>query len=115
MNILILTGKFGMGHLSAANALREQLERDGHSARVVDLFSYAMPERAQMMYWWFNVLVTYGGAFYNLHHELTADNPGEGRGDDMLAGLDALLDEEEPDVVVCVYSCNTPIPRKNCL
>ena len=49
MNILILTGKFGMGHLSAANALREQLERDGHSARVVDLFSYAMPELAPVM------------------------------------------------------------------
>ena len=38
MNILILTGKFGMGHLSAANALREQLGQDGHRAEVVDLF-----------------------------------------------------------------------------
>ena len=33
MNILILTGKFGMGHLSAANALREQLGQDGHQDR----------------------------------------------------------------------------------
>ena len=38
MNILILTGKFGMGHLSAANALREQLGQDGHRADVIDLF-----------------------------------------------------------------------------
>ena len=61
MNILILTGKFGMGHLSAANALREQLGQDGHRADVVDLFEYALPERASAMYWCFTVLVTNGG------------------------------------------------------
>ena len=38
MRILILTGKFGMGHLSAAAALQEHLTRDGHQALVVDLF-----------------------------------------------------------------------------
>ena len=38
MNIVILTGKFGMGHLSAANALREQLVQDGHRADIIDLF-----------------------------------------------------------------------------
>ena len=88
MNILILTGKFGMGHLSAANALREQLGQDGHRAEVVDLFEYAAPELAQAMYWWFNVLVTYGGVFYNLYHDLTVNDSGDGRGDDLLGGLD---------------------------
>ena len=52
MNILILTGKFGMGHLSAANALREQLAQEGHKADVIDLFEYAVPEAAPAMYWW---------------------------------------------------------------
>ena len=62
MNILILTGKFGMGHLSAANALQEQLRHDGHRADTVDLFAYAMPELAPAMYGAFNLLVTFGGA-----------------------------------------------------
>ena len=88
MNILILTGKFGMGHLSAANALREQLGQDGHHADVVDLFEYAAPELAPAMYWWFNVLVTYGGVFYNIYHDLTVNDSGEGRGDNLLGGLD---------------------------
>lgn len=112
MNILILTGKFGMGHLSAANALREQLGRDGHRADVIDLFAYAMPERASAMYRWFNVLVTYGGVFYNLYHDLTANSAGDSRGDDLLDGLDALLDEYEPDVVVSTHPvCSAAMAR----
>lgn len=112
MNILILTGKFGMGHLSAANALREQLVQDGHRADVVDLFEYAMPERASAMYWWFNVLVTYGGVFYNIYHHLTANGGGEGRGDDLLDGLAALLDERGPDVVVSTHPvCSAAMAR----
>ena len=103
MNILILTGKFGMGHLSAANALREQLGQDGHRAEVVDLFEYAAPELAQAMYWWFNVLVTYGGGFYNIYHDLTVNDSGDSRGDNLLGGLDRLLDEYEPDVVVSTH------------
>ena len=103
MNILILTGKFGMGHLSAANALREQLEQEGHKADVIDLFEYAVPEAAPAMYWWFNVLVTYGGVFYNIYHDLTVNDSGDGRGDNLLGGLDRLLDEYAPDVVVSTH------------
>ena len=103
MKILILTGKFGMGHLSAARALQEQLSQDGHRADVVDLFEYALPERAPAMYRGFNLLVTYAGVFYNLYHDLTADEPGDGRGDILLEGLGRLLDEEGPDVVVSTH------------
>lgn len=46
MEILILTGKFGMGHWSAALSIQEQLEREGHQAQVVDFFAYALPETA---------------------------------------------------------------------
>ena len=112
MNILILTGKFGMGHLSAARALQEQLSLDGHRAEVVNLFEYALPERAGAMYWWFNVLVTYGGVFYNLYHDLTANDSGDGRGDDLLDGLDRLLDEYAPDVVVSTHPiCSAAMAR----
>ena len=112
MNILILTGKFGMGHLSAANALREQLGQDGHRADVIDLFEYALPERASAMYWWFNVLVTYGGVFYNIYHDLTANDSGDGRGDDLLDGLDRLLDDYRPDVVVSTHPiCSAAMAR----
>ena len=112
MNIVILTGKFGMGHLSAANALREQLAQDGHRADIIDLFEYALPDRAPIMYWWFNVLVTYGGVFYNIYHNLTANDSGESRGDILLGGLDRLLDEYRPDVVVSTHPiCSAAMAR----
>lgn len=112
MKILILTGKFGMGHLSAAQALREQLRQGGHRADTVDLFEYALPEQASAMYWWFNVLVTFGGAFYNLYHMITANHSGESRGDNLLDGFDRLLDQYKPDVVVSTHPvCSAAVSR----
>ena len=103
MNVLILTGKFGMGHLSAARALQEQLSQDGHHVEIVDLFEYALPGQAAARYWWFNVLVTYGGVFYNLYHDLTANNTGDSRGDELLGGLAQLLEERQPDAVLSTH------------
>lgn len=103
MKILILTGKFGMGHLSAAQALQERLRQGGHRAGVVDLFEYALPELAPAMYRGFNLLVTFGGVFYNLYHMATAGSSGQGRGDALVSGLVRLLDGYGPDVVVSTH------------
>lgn len=112
MKILIITGKFGMGHLSAAQALQEQLRQAGHRADTVDLFEYALPGRASTMYWWFNVLVTYGGVFYNIYHDLTVNDPGDSRGDILLEGLERLLDEYSPDAVVSTHPiCSAAVAR----
>ena len=112
MNILILTGKFGMGHLSAANALQEQLRQGGHEADTVDLFEYALPELAPALYRGFSLLVTFGGAFYNLYHDLTANFSSGGRGDMLVDGLESLLDERQPDVVVSTHPiCSAAVAR----
>lgn len=112
MDVLILTGKFGMGHLSAAGALREQLERSGHRAEVVDLFEYAMPELAPALYRGFNLLVRYGGAFYNLYHSLTANSGGSGRGHVLDDALERLLRQTGPDAVVSTHPvCSAAVSR----
>ena len=77
MKILILTGKFGMGHWSASQALQTQLEGEGHQVSTVDFFDYALPELAPALYRGFQLLVTYGGGIYNLFHRLTRDVEGE--------------------------------------
>lgn len=112
MKILILTGKFGMGHLSAAQALQERLRQGGHRADVVDLFEYALPGRASAIYWWFNMLVTYGGMFYNIYHDLTANDSGGGQRYDLLEGMERMLDEYRPDVVVSTHPiCSATMSR----
>lgn len=76
MEILILTGKFGMGHWSAALSLQEQLKRAGHTAALYDLLAYALPELAPSMYRGFHFLVRRMGQVYNLYHRMTRDAAG---------------------------------------
>lgn len=112
MKILILTGKFGMGHQSAAQALQEQLRQGGHRADTVDLFEYALPELAPAMYRGFRLLVTFGGVFYNFYHTATADSGGKGRGDALVSGLLRLLDGYGPEVVVSTHPiCSAAMSR----
>ena len=113
MNVLILTGKFGMGHWSASQALQQQLEREGHQVHTVDFFDYAMPELAPTLYRMFGWLVKYGGGLYNLFHRLTRNVEG----DMPLAGawveyLEELLFETGADVVVSTHPvCSSVVAR----
>ena len=77
MRVLILTGKFGMGHYSASLSLRQELLRafPGAQAEVVDLIAYLRPNTAQATYRWFNILVTQGSGLFNLYYKLTQDLP----------------------------------------
>ena len=52
MNILILTGKFGMGHWSASQSPRQQLLRAFPGAEVEgqDFVAEAMPNASEAMY-----------------------------------------------------------------
>ena len=77
MKVLILTGKFGMGHWSAARSLAEQLEAEGHTVTLLDFFDFALPELSSSLYRGFNFLVTRMGGLYNFCHRLTRNVRGE--------------------------------------
>lgn len=79
MKVLILTGKFGMGHWSASLALQEQLRTAFPAAAidVEDFFAYAMPGASETVYKAFSLLVTYGGGLYNTVYRHTADAPAD--------------------------------------
>ena len=113
MEILILTGKFGMGHWSAALSIQEQLEREGHQAQVVDFFAYALPETAPALYRGFNLLVTYGGGIYNLFHRMKRNAEGEvPLASPCTRRLAGLLAVTRPDVVVSTHPvCSGVVAR----
>lgn len=56
MKILILTGRFGMGHLKAAEAIKEELtfchRKDGQEfdIEIIDWLEYLMPHHAKYIY-----------------------------------------------------------------
>ena len=107
MKLLILTGKFGMGHWSASCSLKQQLEADhGVEAQVVDFFAAALPELSPTLYKGFNFLVTYGGGLYNLVHRLTANSAApqfDPVADGLVEKLAGLLEETRPDAVVATH------------
>lgn len=105
MNILILTGKFGMGHYSAATALAEELEQDMEHAQVCveDLFARTLKGRCRLLYRYFSFVVQRGNWLYNLvyrrteHLEKKASIPFQ-RG--FLRTLDQLIRESGASVVI---------------
>lgn len=108
MDILILTGKFGMGHWSASLALREQLLAAFPEARinVEDFFAYAMPGASETVYKMFSFLVTYGGGLYNTVYKCTADAQADRvpvYALPLVDKLTELLNERRPDAVIATH------------
>jgi len=60
MEILIITGKFGMGHISAARSLAAQLRRDIPEAEVLldDIYHIAFPRGCNNIYKTYDLLMT---------------------------------------------------------
>ena len=108
MNILILTGKFGMGHYSASQSLRLQLLGAFPSAQVevVDLPAYAIPDASEAIYKAFSLLVTKGSGLYNIYYKATENTTLKARPllDDLFQDkLGQLLWEERPDAVIATH------------
>lgn len=131
MKLLILTGKFGMGHWAASQSLKQQLEaHPGVKAEVIDLLSALLPELSPTLYRGFHLLVTYGGGLYNLIRALT-DNPGANRLDPIAEGLTdrfyELMAQRRPDGIIATHpmcaqlvsrfkkSYGIPVPLVTCI
>lgn len=105
MKILILTGKFGMGHYSAAMSLKQQLlEYDAKlEIQIEDIFDYTVPKCSKRIYQAFHVMVKRGKGIYNCFYRITEN----GRKDRkpifakyFLEKLNQLLLERKPVAII---------------
>lgn len=108
MNILILTGKFGMGHWSASRSLQQELLQAFPDADIAieDLLEYAMPNGSKAMYEAFQLLVTHGSGLFNTYYKLTENGPADNRPPFemmFLEKLSALLAEHRPNAVIATH------------
>lgn len=73
MNILILTGRFGMGHCSAAEALRQEILLKEPEAKVdvVDIIDYMLPGCNNIIYGGFNFMVSKCSGVYNFLNKVS--------------------------------------------
>lgn len=67
MNILILTGRFGMGHVKCAQAIKEQITADHPDANVdiVDFCDFCFPKTSKLIYKGFETAVYKFSYAYN--------------------------------------------------
>ena len=102
MNVLILTGRFGMGHVAAAEAVQQEIVRRAPSARVdvVDIVEACRPELSGLVYGFFDFTVHYCSGVYNLLNRLAGRCGGAPLERQMRSRMERLLDEPRPDLVV---------------
>lgn len=108
MNILILTGKFGMGHWNASQSLRQQLLNSfpDAEAEVVDFPAYAMPQFSEAFYKFFNIMVTRGSYLFNTFYKMTALGRPDAHPPFEELFLDCLVEllyRKRPDVVIATH------------
>lgn len=102
MNILILTGRFGMGHYSAASAIKEEIESCYSDMKIdiVDVVEYLVPETSKYVYRSFDVLVSKFSNLYNLFNKAMGQKcvvPLKGR---FISKLDKLIDKYSPEIII---------------
>ena len=108
MKILILTGKFNMGHWSVAQSLKQELLLSGHDdiVEVEDVVTYAVPGMDRAVYKLFQVFVTCTPGLYNVFYRLTEKGTGDllpVHARPFLQGTEELLAERRPDVVIATH------------
>lgn len=105
MKIIILTGKFGMGHMTAALAVKQQIDNSDLKANVevIDWLDYISPKLAHKYYTFFHLIVNKGQKLYNIRYRLL-----ENKKADQKPELNAifkrcfikLMDEKKPDMII---------------
>ncbi len=102
MNVLILTGKFGMGHYSAALAIEEEiLSKDPNACvNVVDIIDYIFPSFGKMIYGNFNFLVRRCSFIYNFLNTIAGQFSGVPLKKAVAKSISRLLEEYKADLII---------------
>lgn len=94
LRVVIFTGRFGMGHCAAAEALRQEIQEERPACRVqvVDVMDYLFPELSGRIYDAFGFLVKRCSWVYNLLNRAVGTRLGAPLQKPVIKKLDALLE-----------------------
>lgn len=104
MNILILTGRFGLGHYSAANTLSQQLKSRYPQVQVTvwDIFEFISPSHYRDFYEGYTKLVSKASGLYNWYYQ-AGEKKKKNRKPPMMLYLfrvlEQMLEQTHPDVI----------------
>lgn len=102
MKILILTGRFGLGHYSVSEAIKQEINNTDSKIEVeiIDILEYLMPKASELIYKSFNVLVTKWANLYNFINTNNEDNNIKTFNYMFVKKIDRLFEEVKPDIVI---------------
>lgn len=102
MKVVILTGYFGMGHVSAANAIRDEIlsRYPEAEALVIDIFTVLTPDLSKSIYWMFNFWTKYCPALYNSLNAVARHVNQVPLDRKLMARIRGMLAEHNPDCIV---------------
>lgn len=105
MNVLILTGRFGMGHYSAAHSIKEEIIKQGDNinVEVIDIVDYMLPKLNTIIYSSFDILVKRANRIYNYFYNHTMDsnyNTSIPLVNKFVLKIENLISKTKPDIVI---------------
>ncbi len=105
MKILIFTGAFGMGHNSAAEAIKEEILKEKPDATVIiiDMIEYIFPRLSKLVYDVFNFMVNKFSLIYNLFNKIVAQRASVPLKKSVTKKIDLLLKNNDIDFVVSTF------------
>lgn len=102
MNVLILTGKFGMGHLSVAEALYEDIEATYKNVNVeiVDIVNYMFPTMNKTIYESFDFIASKCSSIYNIYCSFSNKKSSVPMKHMVSKKIEKLIEETSADLVL---------------
>ena len=106
MKVLVLTAKFGMGHMSASNAVKERIEKYNRDAdvEVIDFYNYVLPASSKYIYRGFSFIIKNMKNIYsNYYLESDKEKNVDLFSRFLARGLKKLVAEKQPDMIVSTF------------
>ena len=101
MKIWILTSKFGNGHFSAANALKEELTTLGHDVQIDDIIQITHPRLYKTIYNVFNNVICRHDTIYNFLNQFGRNPKKDPKPKN---NVRKRLNEINPDIIITTWS-----------
>lgn len=117
MKIWIVTSKFGQGHLSVAQALKEDFEDQGHDVIISDLLAIKYPTTSKVIYSTFNKIICKSKHIYNFAAALGQHTSKDTSHKNVYKALDQI----KPDIIISTWSAcarefsDTTVPIYTCI
>lgn len=102
MNVLILSGRFGLGHYSAASAIKQELYDNNPNINffMVDILEYLLPKTNVILYKSFNILVSKWSNLYNFINKFSGDYSSIPFEKKTINKIKLLIESYSPDIII---------------